>query len=66
MLLMLQTNEDGSPTNVLTGDSLTACEKIGSTAKTIEEAEADPKVLLLLVVITLNRHSLCLGIRILV
>ncbi|CAM9251653.1 unnamed protein product [Ectocarpus sp. 12 AP-2014] len=27
----------------LAGDSLTACEKIGSTATTIEEAKADPK-----------------------
>ena len=29
----------------LTGDSLTACGKIGSTATTIEEAKNDPKVL---------------------
>ncbi|CAB1117569.1 unnamed protein product [Ectocarpus sp. CCAP 1310/34] len=35
--------EDGTPTSKLAGDSLTACEKIGSTATTIEEAKADPK-----------------------
>lgn len=36
---------DGIPTSKLAGDSLTACEKIGSTATTIEEAKEDPKVL---------------------
>lgn len=35
---------DGLPTSKLAGDSLTACEKIGSTATTIEEAKEDPKV----------------------
>ncbi|CAM9223463.1 unnamed protein product [Ectocarpus sp. 6 AP-2014] len=35
--------EDGTPTSKLAGDSLTACEKIGSTATTIEEAKADTK-----------------------
>ena len=34
---------DGLPTSKLTGDSLTACEKIGSTATTIEEAKEDSK-----------------------
>ncbi|CAN0135901.1 unnamed protein product, partial [Ectocarpus sp. 12 AP-2014] len=33
----------GSSIVKLVGDSLTACEKIGSTATTIEEAKADPK-----------------------
>ena len=35
---------EGLPTSKLTGDSLMACEKIGSTATTIEEAKEDPKV----------------------
>eukprot|EP00903_Cladosiphon_okamuranus_P010212 g9671.t1 len=41
--LRSEVDEDGLPTKKLAGDSLTACEKIGSTATTIEEAKADPK-----------------------
>lgn len=39
-----QVDANGMPTAKLAGDSLTACVKIGSTATTIEEAKADPKV----------------------
>ena len=39
-----QVGADGLPTSKLAGDSLTACEKIDSTATTIEEAKEDPKV----------------------
>ncbi|CAM9669890.1 unnamed protein product [Scytosiphon promiscuus] len=36
-------DEEGVQTAKLVGDSLIACEKIGSTATTIEEAKQDPK-----------------------
>lgn len=32
------------PSNKLAGDALTACEEIGSSAKTVEDAKDDPKV----------------------
>ena len=44
MLNALQVDADGLPTGKLAGDSLTACEKIGSTATTVEEVKADEKV----------------------
>lgn len=50
-----QVDADGIPTSKLTGDSLMACEKIGSTATTIEEAKEDPKVLKPLVSAVLGR-----------
>ncbi|CAN0181940.1 unnamed protein product [Ectocarpus sp. 8 AP-2014] len=42
-ILIALRSDDGTPTSKLAGDSLTACEKIGSTATTIDEAKADPK-----------------------
>lgn len=45
---------DGLPTGKLTGDSLTACEKIGSTATTVEEAKADAKVCMYCMVVIIE------------
>ena len=42
--LLVQTDDKGLPTSKLAGDSLTVCEEIGSSAKTVEEAKEDPKV----------------------
>lgn len=59
-----QVGADGFPTSKLSGDSLTACEKIGSTATTIEEAKADPKVRIRVFCVHFRVAQRCAGIRV--
>lgn len=40
----IQVDEEGIPSDNLTGESLYTCKEIGSTATTVEEAKNDPKV----------------------
>ena len=43
LCLFVEMNEDGSPTNKLTGAALDTAKQIGSSAKTTQEAKTCPK-----------------------